>query len=214
MSDPERLLALFRRTPFINGGLFDCLDSEEATGDGGYRIDCFTNNPNHRRDFSIPNCLFFGETGLITLFNRYKFTVEENTPAEQEVALDPELLGKVFENLLAALTPETSETARKQTGSYYTPRAVVDYMVDEALVATLAEKCPPDVAGTEFWQDRLRYLLDYDDAFDDAEVLFTPNERDSVIRAIAETKVIDPAAGSGAFPMGVLHKLDSGPEAA
>ena len=207
MSDPERLLALFRRTPFINGGLFDCLDSEEATRYGGYRIDCFTNNPNHRRDFSIPNCLFFGETGLITLFNRYKFTVEENTPAEQEVALDPELLGKVFENLLAALTPETSETARKQTGSYYTPRAVVDYMVDEALVATLAEKCPPDVAGTEFWQDRLRYLLDYDDAFDDAEVLFTPNERDSVIRAIAETKVIDPAAGSGAFPMGVLHKL-------
>ena len=212
ISDPDQLRALFCHTPFINGGLFDCLDSEEATRDGGYRIDCFTDNVTDpgRKEYgilSIPNRLFFDDKGLITLFNRYKFTVEENTPAEQEVALDPELLGKVFENLLAALTPETSETARKQTGSYYTPRAVVDYMVDEALVATLAEKCPPDVAGTEFWQDRLRYLLDYDDAFDDAEVLFTPNERDSVIRAIAETKVIDPAAGSGAFPMGVLHKL-------
>ena len=68
------------------------------------------------------------------MFNRYKFTVEENTPAEQEVALDPELLGKVFENLAGRPTPpKRRETARKQTGSYYTPRAVVDYMVDEAL---------------------------------------------------------------------------------
>ena len=151
ISDPDQLRALFCHTPFINGGLFDCLDSEEATRDGGYRIDCFTDNVTDpgRKEYgilSIPNRLFFDDKGLITLFNRYKFTVEENTPAEQEVALDPELLGKVFENLLAALTPETSETARKQTGSYYTPRAVVDYMVDEALVATMAEKCPPDVA--------------------------------------------------------------------
>ena len=63
MSDPDQLIALFCHTPFINGGLFDCLDSEEATIDGGYRIDCFTDNENHRRDFSIPNRLFFGETG-------------------------------------------------------------------------------------------------------------------------------------------------------
>ena len=88
---------------------------------------------------SIPNRLFFSaddrSPGLIDLFNRYKFTVEENTPAEREVALDPELLGKVFENLLAAFNPETRENVRKQTGSYYTPRAVVDYMVDEALIA-------------------------------------------------------------------------------
>ena len=71
--------------------------------------------------------------------------MEENTPVEQEVALDPELLGKVFENLLAAYNPETRETVRKRTGSYYTPRTdVVDYMVEEALVATLAEKVKPD----------------------------------------------------------------------
>ena len=60
------------------------------------------------------------------------------------MALDPELLGKVFENLLAELTPETSEMARKQTGSYYTPRPVVDYMVDEALVASLSDRTLPD----------------------------------------------------------------------
>ena len=132
MSDPGALLDLFDRTPFINGGLFDCLDSEEATRDGGYRIDCFSDV--HYGKVSIPNQLFFGDGGLITLFDRYKFTVEENTPAEQEVALDPELLGSVFENLLAAYNPETRETVRKQTGSYYTPRPVVDYMVEEVTV--------------------------------------------------------------------------------
>ena len=211
MRHPDALLALFGQTPFINGGLFDCLDSEAATGNGGYRIDCFTDNPRHRRDYSIPNRLFFDDDartpGLITLFKRYKFTVEENTPAEQEVALDPELLGKVFENLLAAYNPETRETARRQTGSYYTPRAVVDYMVDEALVASLAAACSLHAADDDFWQERLRYLLYYDEAFDDAEEFFTETEQNSIIRAIANIKAIDPAVGSGAFPMGILHKL-------
>ena len=147
IADPDSLKELFAQTPFINGGLFDCLDSFEAPRDGGYRIDCFTDNviDPKRKEFgilSIPNRLFFDEEGLISLFDRFQFTVEENTPTEQEVALDPELLGKVFENLLAAYNPETRDTARRQTGSYYTPRAVVDYMVDEALIASLAQHCP------------------------------------------------------------------------
>ena len=244
MHDPDKLVALFRRTPFINGGLFDCLDTEAATRDGGWRIDCFTDNPRSRSGYSIPNRLFFSRDknnpGVITLFDKYKFTVEENTPAEQEVALDPELLGKVFENLLAAYNPETRDTARKQTGSYYTPRAVVDYMVDEALTAYLSETFHPPTAtatpgpthptgprpqATDHWsratgprpqatghsdtpwQQRIRYLLDYTDPFDDAEDLFTATERDHIIRAIATIKVLDPAVGSGAFPMGILHKL-------
>ena len=207
IATPDQLLDLFDQTPFINGGLFDCLDSEEATRAGGYRIDCFTDKPSQRRDYSIPNRLFFDEDGLIPLFNRYKFTVEENTPVEQEVALDPELLGKVFENLLAAYNPETRDTARKQTGSYYTPRPVVDYMVDEALVATLAQACSPSDADTGFWQDRLRYLLDYEDAFNDAHELFEEGETAGIVRAISEIKVLDPAVGSGAFPMGMLHKM-------
>ena len=89
---------------------------------------------------SVPNEIFFSEPqevnlnavydtknsrytvrGLIHILNRYKFTIAENTPIEQEVALDPELLGQVFENLLAAYNPETGTTARKQTGSFYTP---------------------------------------------------------------------------------------------
>ena len=71
----------------------------------------------------MPNYRFFGNDaspGLIDLFNRYKFTVEENTPAEREVALDPELLGRVFENLLASINPETQETARQATGLHST----------------------------------------------------------------------------------------------
>ena len=210
IADPERLLTQFARTPFVNGGLFDCLDSFEGSGRGGYRVDCFTDNARQRAGYSIPNRLFFGDDGspgLIDLFERYKFTVEENTPAEQEVALDPELLGKVFENLLAAVNPETSITARKETGSYYTPRPVVDYMVDEALAGALSERCGADIAS-------IRRLLDYGDAFADADtlfadadVLFDAGERERMVRAIAGLKALDPAVGSGAFPMGILHKL-------
>ena len=203
---PDDLIARFEKTPFVNGGLFDCLDSFESETGGGYRIDCFSDA--HYQKVSIPNRLFFtDQSGLFPLLNRYKFTVEENTPIEQEVALDPELLGKVFENLLAATTQETRETARKQTGSYYTPRAIVDYMVDEALVAGLAEKARPADGDEEFWRERLHYLLDYADACNDAKELFNRGETKGIIRAISHLKVLDPAVGSGAFPVGVLHKL-------
>jgi len=206
MRDPDRLLELFDQTPFINGGLFDCMDSETATGDGGYRIDCFSDEQYEK--LSIPNRLFFDDgQGLIPLLEHYKFTVEENTPIEQEVALDPELLGRVFENLLAAYNPETGATVRKQTGSYYTPRAIVDYMVEEALVATLSQKSSPTDGDTQLWEERLRYLLDYAQAFDDANEWFDNAEKDAIVQAISELKVLDPAVGSGAFPMGMLHKL-------
>ncbi len=210
MRDSKALLDLFARTPFVNGGLFDCLDSEASTKGGGMRVDGFSDNPKQRGGLSVPNTLFFASnarSGLIDIFQRYKFTVEENTPAEQEVALDPELMGRVFESLLAKITPETRQTVRRQTGSYYTPRPVVDYMVDEALVEALAQKTPPDDGDGGFWRERLRYLLDYHDAFDDALELFTAPETEGLVRAIAGLKILDPAVGSGAFPMGALHKL-------
>ena len=214
MAQPEQLKELFAQTPFINGGLFDCLDSLDSTRDGGVRVDCFTDVPGQRAGYSIPNRLLFGDPdnpdvdpGLIDLFHRYKFTVEENTPTEQEVALDPELLGKVFENLLAAVNPETRLTARKETGSYYTPRAVVDYMVDEALVAALAQKAAPEDGDVADWQTRLRALLDYAAADAAAETRFTTAERKAIVGAIAGLRALDPAVGSGAFPMGILHKL-------
>ena len=206
MRDSDKLLDIFAKTPFINGGLFDCLDSWEATGEESYRIDCFSDN--QYKKLSIPNRLFFDENrGLLPLLEHYKFTVEENTPIEQEVALDPELLGRVFENLLAAYNPETGATVRKQTGSYYTPRAIVNYMVEEALVATLSQKCNPTDGDAELWGERLHYLLDYAQAFDDANEWFDDAEKDAIVRAISELTILDPAVGSGAFPMGMLHKL-------
>ena len=206
MRDSDKLLDIFAKTPFINGGLFDCLDSWEATGEESYRIDCFSDN--QYKKLSIPNRLFFdAHQGLIPLLEHYKFTVEENTPIEQEVALDPELLGRVFENLLAAYNPETGATVRKQTGSYYTPRAIVDYMVEEALVATLSQKCNPTDGDAKLWDERLHYLLDYAQAFDDASEWFDDVETDAIVQAISELTILDPAVGSGAFPMGMLHKL-------
>ena len=205
ISDPDELLRLFAQTPFVNGGLFDCLDSFKGIKEGGYRIDCFSDE--HSNKLSLPNRLLFDDDGLIPLLKHYKFTVEENTPIEQEVALDPELLGKVFENLLAAYNPETGETARKQTGSYYTPRAIVDYMVEEVLVATLAGQVSPTDGDAKFWDERLRYLFDYAMIFDDASEWFDDHETDGIVQAISELKILDPAVGSGAFPMGVLHKL-------
>ena len=198
MLDPDKLLGLFAQTPFINGGLFDCLDSFKATGDGGYRIDCFSDK--HYTKLSIPNRLFFDDRGLIPLLEHYKFTVEENTPIEQDVALDPELLGKVFENLLAEYNPQAGVTAQKQTGSYYTPRIIVDYMVDEALVAVLSQKC-------NVTKDWLRSLLDYAQTSSDGKKWSDNPQTDYIVEAISQLKIMDPAVGSGAFPMGILHKL-------
>ena len=208
LTNPDAFLAYLKQVPFVNGGLFDCLDTFEGTRAGGARIDCFTDDAHARQQLHVPAKVFFDENaGLFPLFSHYKFTVEENTPVEQEVALDPELLGKVFENLLAAHTPETGTTARKQTGSYYTPRDIVDYMVDEALVAVFKQKCTPTDGDTAFWDERLRYLLDYAHAFDDANEWFDADETETLVRTISALNILDPAVGSGAFPMGVLHKL-------
>ena len=67
----------------------------------------------------------------------YNFTIDENTSFDEELSIDPEMLGRIFENLLAEINPETGESARKSTGSYYTPRVIVDYMVDESLLLYL-----------------------------------------------------------------------------
>lgn len=276
--DPNAALALFRKVPFLNGGLFECLDKlvtlEDIQRDPALatlvvtegkqtvlRVDGFSERPEN--PMHIPNELFFGEgadevdlndvfgtknrqykpRGLLKIFDSYKFTIEENTPVEEEVALDPELLGKVFENLLASYNPDTKTTARKKSGSFYTPREVVDYMVDEALVCYLErplDPAEPAQAAAQFvanglldldagpgdldldavaanpmpgglalggpenpLRDRLRRLLSYRHTSHD----FTTAETHSLIAAIERLRVLDPACGSGAFPMGMLQKL-------
>ncbi len=129
----EDVLSLFSTIPFLNGGLFECLDKDKDYSDGFSR--------NLKQQARVPNRLFFDEQdGLIPLLQQYNFTVDENAPGDEDVALDPELLGKVFENLLGAYNPETKVAARNATGSFYTPREIVNYMVDESLIAHLIQK--------------------------------------------------------------------------
>lgn len=175
MKDQSELQRLFNMTPFINGSLFDCLDSSCTDNTVEKCIDCFSDDPDIHGNYFIPNCLFLGNEGLIPLLRRYKFTVEENTPADQEVALDPELLGKVFENLLAVYNPETKGKARKETGSFYTPRPVVDYMVDEALVEVLAEKLQSERA--RIYKQQLYDLLNYSKDFESVPNVFTAAQK-------------------------------------
>lgn len=197
--DKDKILSIFEFIPFINGGLFECLDKNK-TSDGvehAYFEDGFSRNSTikdgrwTKRAF-IPNKLFFDpEDGIISIFNRYNFTVEENSPSEQQIALDPELLGKVFENLLGVYNPETQKTARKSSGSFYTPREIVNYMVDRSLEAYLGNT------------DEVKALFRGDFVYDEGKRTFY----DEVIAKLKLIKVLDPACGSGAFPMGMLNRI-------
>ena len=227
--DEKRALALFENIPFLNGGLFENLDQDTDNKNVKLRIDCFSDRIDNEERLTVPDKLFFhpnrkdeeldvdlneilGTNGkkykarpLIDLLHKYKFTIDENTPVEEEIALDPELLGKVFENLLATYVPETSSTARKLTGSFYTPREIVEYMVDESLMAHLENRLTTgqNPLPTEGLRDQLSQLLGYTTEAGD----FTAAQKKRLITALDDCKILDPACGSGAFPMGVLHKM-------
>ena len=196
----EEVIKLFSEVPFLNGGLFECQDKTRYI-DGVehcYSFDGFSRAVGRFADGRfkhraiVPNILFFKpEMGLISILNRYNFTIEENSPEEQQVALDPELLGKVFENLLGAYNPETKETARNQSGSFYTPREIVNYMVDESLMAYLGN------------DETVRSVFSRDFIYDKSKA----DEYKSIVERLKNVKVLDPACGSGAFPMGLLNKM-------
>ena len=201
--------------PFLNGGLFDCLDKKPEK----LYYDGFSERKESLEQLYLPDWLFFGNEvgksidlskwyddpkkkmvsarGIIDILKKYNFTIEENTPLDQEVSLDPELLGKAFENLLASYNPETKTSARKQTGSFYTPREIVQYMVDESLVAHLKRTC-----GDEL-EPEYRKLLSYSTE----ETTLNEEQRKAIMQAVYNCRVLDPACGSGAFPMGILQQL-------
>jgi adenine-specific DNA-methyltransferase len=213
------------KVPFMNGGLFECLDKPHPTAkgkQGGDRIiyvDGFSDRVEN--DILVPDYLFFDADeevdlsnelgnnkaknsktrGLIAILKSYKFTITENTPIDEDVALDPELLGKVFENLLASYNPETKTTARKQTGSFYTPREIVDYMVDESLIAYLKNHIS---AATEKLDEELHQLVSYSSINPFAEDEATQK---AIIKSLDKCTILDPACGSGAYPMGILQKM-------
>ncbi|MCM1038405.1 MAG: Eco57I restriction-modification methylase domain-containing protein [Ruminococcus sp.] len=208
--------ALHRRIPFLNGGLFEQLDNYE-----------WENN-----NFNIPNNIFSNADekgrnadGILDIFDRYNFTMNEDEPMEREVAIDPEMLGKVFENLLDVKD-------RKSKGAFYTPREIVHYMCQETLINYLVGK-------TGISEDAIRdfilygeYLRDEDTVktlkvvdengkvhyeFDKNKELLISEEifsfKSDVNRLkelddlLANVKVADLAVGSGAFPLGMLGEI-------
>ena len=239
--NPEDFVKLIEsKVPFMNGGLFECLDHQDDVlkGKNGGALINYEDGFSDRKDneLFVPDYVFFGKdvkvdlsseyddkrkkdvtvNGIINILQKYKFTIAENTPVEEDIALDPELLGRVFENLLASYNPETKTNARKQTGSFYTPRPIVEYMVDESLKAYLKTKIASATLSNHNDEDRslsavegneIDKKLDNLISYNESEPEFTEEERFQILKYIDECKILDPACGSGAFPMGILQKM-------
>jgi hypothetical protein len=157
----------FGSVPYLNGGLFEF--AEDGT--------------DKRSDIVIPDVAL--DAIFSELFARYNFTVAESTPLDVEVAVDPEMLGKVFEELV---------TGRHEQGSYYTPKPIVSFMCREALVGHLASRC-----AKENRTALEAFVHDHDPAqLRDAE---------AVLAALRTVTVCDLACGSGAYLLGMLHEL-------
>ncbi len=221
-NNKDEILSIFKKIPFLNGGLFECLDMPKNDPENDFNrnfyIDGFCEYPDKQP--KIPNYLFFGYeytvnlsqdyndrnysdskvSGILNILMSYNFTIDENSLVDQEVALDPELLGKVFENLLASYNPETSTTARKATGSFYTPRQIVDFMVEQSLKQYFLTRCKDKIENIEAKLDELFDINIENNPFNE-------EESNILISLIEKIKILDPAVGSGAFLMGALHKL-------
>ena len=186
---PEYKTDEYNSIPYLNGGLFS------PHADDLYRYDPVT-KLGKLENVMIPNQWF---SDLFAVLSEYNFTVDENTSYDIELSIDPEMLGRIFENLLAEINPETGENAKKNTGSFYTPREIVDYMVDNSLCEFLHSK-------TKIESNRLSALISY--SKDDDELTnFNDEEIKKIIDALYQITVLDPACGSGAFPIGMLQKI-------
>lgn len=179
----------FTQIPYLNGGLFsphndDMYEYDRVSGYGRYGL------------VNIPNEWF---VEFYSILSQYNFTVDENTSYDIELSIDPEMLGRIFENLLAEINPETGENAKKSTGSFYTPRDIVDYMVDSSLCEYLKNK-------TNIDETKLKALISYGKE-DDEIAIFDLSEKKKIINALYGITILDPACGSGAFPIGMLQKI-------
>src|SRR3989338_477131 len=193
------------KIPFLNGGLFDPLSDYDWV----------------HTDILLPDELFSNlvrtkegdtGTGILDIFDRYNFTVKEDEPLEKEVAVDPEMLGKVFENLL-----EVKD--RKSKGTYYTPREIVHYMCQESLINYLVNECEGKVGRKD-----IETLIQYGETAveHDSRVEQEGKETETYSYKLPESirknaqllddklkniSVCDPAIGSGAFPVGMMNEI-------
>ena len=195
------------RIPFLNGGLFEPINGYDWVG----------------TDILLSDDLFSNQTettegdGVLDVFDLYNFTVNEDEPLEKEVAVDPEMLGKVFENL------EVKD--RKSKGAYYTPREIVYYMCQESLINYLTEELNKSLISKEDIETFIKTAglsLEHDTVSQEKKAQSkdykgkykTPRLPDKIIKhaslideKLANIKVCDPAVGSGAFPVGMMNEI-------
>ena len=196
------------KIPFLNGGLFDPISNYDWVNTTiDLPNDIFSNNRKTKEGDK-------GD-GILDFFDRYNFTVKEDEPLEKEVAIDPEMLGKVFENLL-----EVKD--RKSKGTYYTPREIVRYMCEQSLVNYLATELEGKIVKEDLEklvkigenvveheavsmtkEDNPEYSGDYKSLLPAAIKKFASEIDDR----LATIKVCDPAIGSGAFPVGMMNVI-------
>ena len=178
-------------TPYLNGGLFEPKENDFANEKMKFPEDYFKN--------------------LFARFNEFNFTTDESSADFEMIAVDPEMLGQVFENLLASQNEDTGQNARKSKGAFYTPRDIVSFICKESLREYLYEK-----VGNSTFNQGIDFLIDYSDAeflarkSTSGADLWGVNSKSvtkKIVEALDNYKVIDPACGSGAFPMGMLQLL-------
>jgi type I restriction-modification system DNA methylase subunit len=193
------------RIPFLNGGLFEPLANYDW----------------EKTEINLPNKLFTNQTltiagdvgdGILDVFDRYNFTVNEAEPLEKEVAIDPEMLGKVFENLI-------EENRRKGLGAFYTPREIVHYMCQESLINYLdttvnRQGCVIQRTEIEALIREGEQAVHYEAARKDGTVSYARRLPETVEKhacaldeALKNITVCDPAVGSGAFPVGMMTEI-------
>ncbi|MFZ4395625.1 MAG: Eco57I restriction-modification methylase domain-containing protein [Kiritimatiellia bacterium] len=163
------------RIPYLNGGLFEENPAEKPF-----------------RTFDFPAKLF---QDLFDLFSRFNFTIDESDPLDIEIGVDPEMLGRIFEALLED---------NKEKGAYYTPKAIVAYMCQEALIRHLHTHLTPDATAADL-EAVSAWIRSPDKSLDPGSFVKTQAAR--VDRLLRDIKICDPAIGSGAFPMGMLQEI-------
>lgn len=184
------------KIPFLNGGLFDPISNYDWVNTVINLEDEIFSNQRKTKEGDIGD-------GILDVFDRYNFTVKEDEPLEKEVAVDPEMLGKVFENLL-----EVKD--RKSKGTYYTPREIVHYMCEQSLINYLATELK-DKVNKESLEQFVKYSGDINEqSKTDYPAIYADNicQNAKLIDALlADIKVCDPAIGSGAFPVGMMSEI-------
>jgi hypothetical protein len=201
LSDADVCMESVGAVSFLNGGLFE----EGTRQTQAERL--------QQAQLQVTNTTF--KAIFDELLERFNFTVTEDTPLDVEVAIDPEMLGKIFESLILQLEKDPEKDLRKLTGSYYTPRTIVHFMCQEALKEYLATQLAGEDKNTaEAARERVSQWLALPpaDQLDDEQMktlreLFTETEAKMLMQAIKDCRVCDPAVGSGAFPVGMLHEM-------